>query len=40
MFGVVEVEIPVNACSGKKWKDIYTECIDAHHKLRDEILFQ
>jgi hypothetical protein len=40
MFGVVEVEIPGNACAGKKWKYVYTECIDALYKLRDEIPFQ
>jgi hypothetical protein len=40
MFGVAEVEIPGNECAGKKWKYVYTECIDALCKLRDEILFQ
>jgi len=40
MFGVAEVEIPGNASAGKKWKYVYTECIDALYKVRDEILFQ
>jgi len=40
VFSVAEVEIPANACADKKWNYVYTECIDALYKLRDEILFQ
>jgi len=40
VFSVAEVEMPGNGCAGKKWKYVYTECIDARYKLREEILFQ